>query len=308
MLRSGEPSAKFKSELCLSLMLYEMLVSSPDVSASTANGEVRATMDHEGAASGAGLGESAASDKSSTYRPGYEIAAQRILEYVAQQQLRPGDRVATERELAEALHTSRTVTREAVKILTALGRLTVRKGSGVHVAESTSQLGQESWDMFLPADPEQVRMLFELRRTLEVDVSKLAATRARPQQVRAVRQAALRSEDAAKADDFDLFRQADEDFHRAVAAASNNMFFESTVGVITQLKRQVLTIGLQGGQSGSLLVAAKQHLSIAELIASGEAGAAADAMAEHIDVALAQFQNEIRRRMLDASMPPTDQP
>lgn len=263
-------------------------------------------MEHERPAPGPRAGRPAASE-GSTYRPGYEIAAQRILEHVAQQQLRPGDRVATERELAELLHTSRTVTREAVKILTALGRLTVRKGSGVHVADSTSQLGQETWDMFLPADPEQVRMLFELRRTLEVEVSRLAATRARPQQVRAVREAALRSDDAAQADDFDLFRQADEDFHRAVAAASNNMFFESTIGVITQLKRQVLTIGLRGDQSGSLLVAAKQHMSIADLIADGEADGAADAMAEHIDVALAQFQNEIRRRMLDAGMPERDQ-
>lgn len=233
------------------------------------------------------------------YRPGYEIAAQRILEYVAEQQLEPGDRVATERELADALKVSRTVAREAVKVLSALGRLTVRKGSGVHVAESAPQLGKEPWNMFLPADPEQVRMLFELRRTLEVEACRLAAIRARPAQVHAVREAAQRSDEAAKRDDFDLFRKADEDFHRAAAAASNNMFFESAIGVITQLKRQVLTIGLRGGQSGSLLVAAKQHVDIADLVADGDAAGAAAAMAEHIDVALSQFQHEIQRRMLD---------
>lgn len=236
-------------------------------------------------------------DGASGYRPGYEIAAQRILEYIARQGLRPGDRVATERELAESLDISRTVTREAVKILSALGRLTVRKGSGVHVAEAVPQLGTGSWDMFLPADPEQVRMLFELRRTLETETSSLAASRARPPQVRAIREAAERSENAAERDDFESFRVADEDFHKAVAAASNNMFFESTIGVITQLKRQVLTIGLRGSQSGSLLVAAKQHVAIADLIAGGDPDAAVEAMAEHIDVALAGFQHEIQRRI-----------
>lgn len=234
------------------------------------------------------------------YRPGYEIAAQRILEYVAEEQLKPGDRVATEREIAEKFGISRTVTREAVKILSALGRLTVRKGSGVHVAEASPQLGKEPWNMFLPADLEQVRMLFELRRTLEVEACRLAATRARPAQVRTVREAAQRSDEAAKRDDFDLFRTADEDFHRAVATASNNMFFESAIGVITQLKRQVLTIGLHGGQSGSLLVAAKQHVDIAERVADGDAAAAAEAMEEHVDVALSQFQHEIQRRMMQA--------
>lgn len=240
------------------------------------------------------------------YRPGYEIAAERILEHIADERLRPGDRVGTERDLAATLDISRTVTREAVKILSALGRLTVRKGSGVHVAEPAGHLAEESWSLFLPADPDQVRMLFELRRTLELETSALAATRATPQQVRAVREAADRSAEAAEHDDFDTFRKADEDFHRAVAAASNNVFFESTVGVITQLKRQVLTIGLRGGQSGSLLVAAKQHIDIGDAIADGDPDRASEAMADHIDVALVQFRDEIQRRMLDIDRPASD--
>ncbi|TDE11155.1 FadR/GntR family transcriptional regulator [Jiangella asiatica] len=243
-----------------------------------------------------------------TYRPGYEIAAERILEHIASQQLRPGDRVGTERDIALTLDISRTVTREAVKILSALGRLTVRKGSGVHVAEPTGRFAPDSWSLFLPADPDQVRMLFELRRTLEVAASEFAASRATPHQVRAVRGAARRSADAAEDDDFDRFRQADEEFHRAVAAATNNTFFESTVGVITQLKRQVLTIGLRGGQSGSLVVAAKEHTDIADAVASGDAERAGAAMAQHIDGALVQFQHEIRRRVLGVDLPPGDLP
>ncbi|TDC46515.1 FadR family transcriptional regulator [Jiangella ureilytica] len=242
-------------------------------------------------------------DTGTIYRPGYEVAAERILEHVAARQLRPGDRVGTERDIALALDISRTVTREAVKVLSALGRLTVRKGSGVHVAEPSGRFATDSWSLFLPADPEQVRMLFEVRRTLEVAASEFAASRATPQQVRAVRDAARRSADAAENDDFDRFRQADEDFHRAVAAGTNNTFFESTVGVITQLKRQVLTIGLRGDQSGSLVVAAKEHTDIADAIGDGEAGRAGGTMAQHIDGALVQFQHEIRRRMLSVDLP-----
>src|SRR5437899_1552918 len=56
------------------------------------------------------------------YRPGYELVAEQILQLIAESQLRPGDRLLTENELASRLGTSRTVVREAVKILSAIGR------------------------------------------------------------------------------------------------------------------------------------------------------------------------------------------
>lgn len=240
---------------------------------------------------------------SSGYRPGYEVAAERILELIADRHLDTGDRLGTEHELADALQVSRTVTREAVKILSALGRVSVRKGSGVHVADVPTPLAQQSWNLFLPADPEQVDMLFELRRVLEREAGRLAAARATPQQVRQIQDAAAHSEEAAKSDDFDAFRRADEDFHRSVAAASGNMFLESTVSVVTQLKRQVLTLGLRGNRSGSLLLAAKQHRTITDAISQGDPLAASDAMAEHIDVTVDQFRQEIQRWMLNLDGP-----
>jgi len=233
----------------------------------------------------------------SPYRPGYEVAAERILEAIAHAGLRPGDHLGTESELAKTLATSRTVTREAVKILSALGRVTVRKGSGVYVAEPSGPLAQGPWMLFLPAEPGQVQMLFELRRNLESEAARLAAARATPLQVRAVREAAQESEDAAERNDFASFRRADESFHRAVGAASGNLFFESLVGTITHLKRQVLTIGLHGTRSGSLAVAAGQHVTIAVAIANGDQEAAATAMAHHIDEALSQFRSQLQARM-----------
>lgn len=62
------------------------------------------------------------------YRPGYEIVAERILEYIAEERLVAGDRLPTEIALAQTLNTSRAVVREAVKILSALGRVRAHKG------------------------------------------------------------------------------------------------------------------------------------------------------------------------------------
>ncbi|MFE2448377.1 FadR/GntR family transcriptional regulator [Streptomyces melanosporofaciens] len=232
------------------------------------------------------------------YRPGYEVAAERILEYVVQAGLQPGARLPTEKDLADEVQMSRTVVREAVKILSALGRLSVQKGRGIYVAEPEQSSWQQSLANFLPADLRQVDELFEFRRYLETTTASLAALRAAPAQVKAVRDAARQSAEAAEQGDIDAFSAADEAFHLGIAAAAANMFFASTVDAVRHLQRQVTTIGLAGVAGGSLQVAAGQHEAIAEAIAAGEPSRAEALMAEHIDMTAQQFQREIWRRVV----------
>jgi DNA-binding FadR family transcriptional regulator len=231
------------------------------------------------------------------YRPGYELAAERILEYVIRAGLQPGDRLPTEKDLAEQVQTSRTVVREAVKILSALGRLSVQKGRGIYVAEPEQSSWQQSFANFLPGDLRQVDELFEFRRNLETTAANLAAQRATPAQVKAVRETARESADAAERDDIDAFTLADEAFHASIGAAAANMFYASTIDAMRRLQRQVTTIGLAGVAGGSLRVAADQHKAIAEAIATGESSRAETLMAEHVDMTAQQFQREIWRRI-----------
>lgn len=232
------------------------------------------------------------------YRPGYEVAAERILEYVVRAGLQPGARLPTEKELADEVQMSRTVVREAVKILSALGRLSVQKGRGIYVAEPAQSSWQQSLANFLPADLRQVDELFEFRRHLETTTANLAAQRATPAHVKAVRDAARQSAEAAEQGDINAFSAADEAFHIGIAAAAANMFFASTVDAVRHLQRQVTAIGLAGVAGGSLGVAAGQHEAIAEAVAAGEASRAETLMAEHIDLTAKQFQREIWRRVV----------
>ena len=114
------------------------------------------------------------------YRPGYELVAERLLQYVADEGLRPGDRLPTERGLAEILHTTRNVTREAVKVLAALGRLSVRKGAGIFVAAPSGFMAGEMLAHFQPTDLDHVLMLLDFRRLIETETARLAATLATP--------------------------------------------------------------------------------------------------------------------------------
>lgn len=233
------------------------------------------------------------------YRPGYEIAAEQILAYIAGQALEPGDRLPTEQQLCDILNVSRSVGREAVKVLSALGRVNVRKGAGLFVADGPGLRLSAPESFFQPSDLDHVRMLFDFRLTVEPQAARLAAESASPVEVRRVSKAAQRSRDVAEASDFTEFRAADLEFHGAVATAANNMFIAASVDQIARLKKQVLTIGLRGSASGPLVAAAEQHIEIAEAIGAGDPGLAESTMANHVKIARRQFQERIKHRLME---------
>ncbi|MFG1819385.1 FadR/GntR family transcriptional regulator [Kribbella sp. NPDC049174] len=234
------------------------------------------------------------------YRPGYEIAAERILEYIVRARLEPGDRLPTEKDLAAAVGMSRTIVREAVKILSALGRISVQMGRGIYVAEPEGALWRESLSHFLPTDLGQVEEIFEFRRFVEMKTTELAAQRATPAQVKALREAAQLTMDAAEEGDLEAFNRADEKFHGAIGDASSNMFLSASVDSVQRLQRQISVIGLAGVAGGSTVVAAQQHSAIAAAIGSGDERLAVTLMVEHIDTTLAQFKQEIHSRLFPA--------
>lgn len=234
------------------------------------------------------------------YRPGYEVTAENVLEFIAARGLLPGDRLPTEVDLAAELGVSRSVLREAVKVLSALGRVRAEKGRGLYVADEPGLLsGAGSVHFtFMPANLDHVFMLFEFRRAQEMTVSRLAAGRATPAELGAIKEAAERCVRGTEPDGQDSeFHDGDEDFHRAVATASHNPFLASALLNARRLQSQSAIIGLQGTPGGELRAAAEEHLVIYEAIRMGRPEDAAAAAAAHIEHTLEGYQREIQRKL-----------
>lgn len=232
------------------------------------------------------------------YRPGYELVAERILELIAESGMRPGDRMPTENDLAAQLGTSRTVVREAVKILSALGRVSAQKGRGLYVADDQGLLGSTGWGgFFLPTDLDHVYMLFEFRRVQESAASRLAATRATPAELRTIESAAGMCREGHVTGRPELFDRGDDDFHAGVAAASHNAFLQAAVREARRLQRQSSIIGLQGTVGGHAEEAVEEHAAIYRAIRDGDPDAAARAAAVHIDNTLEDYRREIQHRL-----------
>jgi DNA-binding FadR family transcriptional regulator len=232
------------------------------------------------------------------YRPGYELVAEQLLAYIAEHDLRPGDRLPTEKGLAELLGTTRNVTREAVKVLAAIGRLNVRKGAGIFVASSSGP-ADEQLVHYQPTDMEHVLMLLDYRRLIEAETARRAAELATPIQVRVIREYAEQSDTAAAAADTAGFAAADAAFHDAVSSAAHNVFLQSGVTNARRFAGQSDVLLFHGDVPGSLAAAAAQHIAVAEAIAAGDPGRASTLMTEHVDTTRLQFERRIRDRVFN---------
>lgn len=239
-----------------------------------------------------------AAQPASSYRPGYELLAEQILQLIAELELQPGDRMPTENELASRLGTSRTVVREAIKILSAIGRVRAQKGRGLYVADDVGMLGPSRWaSFFLPTDLDHVYRLFEFRRVQETAAGRLAATRATPAQLRAIEAAADTCREGFVSGQHELFDRGDDDFHMSIAAASHNPFLVEAVREARRLQHQSSTIGLHGSVGGHAEEAVAEHAAIFHAIRVGDPEAAAEAAAVHLDNTLEDYRREIQRRV-----------
>jgi DNA-binding FadR family transcriptional regulator len=233
------------------------------------------------------------------YRPGYELVAERLLQYIADENLRRGDRLPTEQGLAEILGTTRNVTREAVKVLAAMGRLSVRRGAGIFVASGGALLGDDELAHFQPTDMEHVLMMLDYRRLIESENARRAASIANPAEVRAIRQTAEDSAVDGARENPETFTRADELFHGAVAVAAHNVFLQSAVATVRKFAAQSDLLLFHRTAPGSLAEAGRQHVAIAAVIADGDAERAAGLMTAHIETTQHQFERRIRDRLFN---------
>ena len=256
----------------------------------------------DGAPLASGRGEAAASHTAErgtagVYRPRYDVVAGEILELISELAMRPGDRLPTEKDLALRLGTSRTVVRDAVKILSASGRVSAQKGRGLYVADGESMIGAARWGGFFePTNLDHIFMLFEFRLVQEMQASRLAARRASPSELREIEGAVRACRHGHVNGDNSEFNQGDDAFHLGIATASHNVFLVSAVGEARALQRQASVIGLHG-LGGHAAAAVEEHEAIYRAIRDGEPEAAAEATSVHLDNTLEDYRREIQRRV-----------
>jgi GntR family transcriptional repressor for pyruvate dehydrogenase complex len=211
--------------------------------------------------------------------------------------LRVGDRLPTEQEFAEQFGVSRTIVRDAIKMLTPSGLVRPRRGSGIFVGEETTLSANTPLNLATLVPPERIADLFEFRCTQETQTARLAALRVSVAELRVIEHALAVNRDAAAAEDMDTFLRSDDEFHHSIAQATHNGFFVETVDSIMRLQRWAIKV-LTGGAPGSLRTSVEQHTAIFQAIRDGAPDRAAEAARVHVESVFAAYQQEARRRLV----------
>lgn len=141
-------------------------------------------------------------------------------------------RLPTEAALMERYGVSRTVVREAAKLLVQRGLVTVAPGRGMVVAAFDGRQIAEQFSLVMMASDGTFEQLLELRLALEVQVATAAARSATDEQLAGLRVAiddgcrAAPEPDERARTDVEAFLDADLRFHELLAESSGNPFFD----------------------------------------------------------------------------------
>jgi GntR family transcriptional repressor for pyruvate dehydrogenase complex len=227
-------------------------------------------------------------------KPLYQQVSDRLREFIDVNQLQPGDKLMTERDLAQQLAVGRSSIREAITALRAQGIVEVRHGEGIYLLRRPEDLISS-----LAAELVETHIdhpyIWETRQALETQCARLAATRATGDDLSELDQAL--AEMATEVDAGEPGLGGDRRFHLGVAAASHNPILIQLLNDIrASLDRTSETSLTRPGQPASSLA---DHRAILEAIRAGRATEAADEMLRHLVTTTDGLVGEIQHEPAD---------
>jgi DNA-binding FadR family transcriptional regulator len=206
----------------------------------------------------------------------YRRLADAIAGEIAAGKYRLGERLPTERELAEKYGVSRPTLREALIALEMLGLIEARHGMGIYVTRTTLPLTAQAFDFEIGAFE-----LIEARRLFEGEAAALAATSIEAAEIAELERLLVAMEDA----DELKGESADREFHLVIAKATGNGAIIATVENLWELRnrsalaRNILSRARGGGLEPRIV----EHRRVLEALKARDPAAARQAMRDHLE-------------------------
>lgn len=197
---------------------------------------------------------------------------------IRQGALKHGDRLPSERDLAEQFQVSRSSVREAIRSLELQGLVVSRRGSGTFIntenLDSVLALVAASFN----TGEAMLRDIFEMRRILEPSLAALAAQKASLDEVGRMRE--ILEEQQHQIDQGETGVEADTAFHFALAQATHNDALVKLVSAVEDILRRSRDRSLQ--EPGRPQRSLASHCQVLEMIEAGDAQGAQQAMEHHL--------------------------
>lgn len=211
-----------------------------------------------------------------------EAIAEHIERLILEGVLRPGEKLASERDLAERLEVSRPSLRDALEMLEKRGLLATSR-DGTRVTQFLSGLTDPLAGL-LQSNEQVTADYFEYRAAVERTAAGLAAVRATAPERQAIRECLAEMAAAHEALDADREAEADIVLHRLIYAASHNLVILHVMRAFSEMLRRDIffnrtSLFAQAAFRDALLA---QHKAIGEAVVAGDPEAAEKAIHDHL--------------------------
>lgn len=204
-------------------------------------------------------------------------------------------KLPSEQMLAKNFGVSRTVIREALKILKERGLIDLRTGDGAYLAKPRFNAISNVVNRIILLDNISDEEIYGMRLILETASCRLAAIRASKVSMESLKK--ILDEMRSKMNDIPARVQLDADFHIAIAKMSGNRLLWKFVETMTVLLRDFISKGIMmpGSNEDGLI----RHAAIIEAIGSGNPDLAEAAIRDHLDVSRRNVQTVMENQRPD---------
>lgn len=228
-----------------------------------------------------------------THETGPSAVIAGITHYLQERRLQPGDRLPSERDLAERLGVGRNAVREALATLVTLRMVESRPNSGVYLRHISRDSSFEAMvmlaDMGATPTPSEVAETMEVRAHLEALAVRLACERRTDDDLERL-EAVMARTDAVLAEDGNIVH-VDTEFHIALVDATHNSVLVRVLNAfycLTARRRQVVFEDRAHG-----LASCKDHRKLIGLVRQRDAVRAEALILKHMDRARSYWSSKL---------------
>ncbi len=220
----------------------------------------------------------------------YEKIIEEIRGMMLNGQIKAGEKIPSERELAEMFKVSRVPVREALKTLEFLGVVQNVRGDGMYIKNISFEDLLEKMDFAIEASEDTIKELFEVREALEIKAVMLATERRTKKDLEKMKDLIDKLENNIKVNDesTEVFKLAVQ-FHTQIFKASKNKVLlginQYLINLLEMSRRKTLS------RVGRPLVSLEYHKKIFSMISAQDSAGAARIMTEHLQDAKEEFDS-----------------
>lgn len=224
-----------------------------------------------------------------------EAVLDTLLDQITTGALAPGEKLPSERALAQQLKVSRVSVRAALERLKTQGFVTAVQGGGTSVVSSAAAM-EDALSILISRERDHLFDLAEIRMALETWAARRAAERASEQDIAAIREAFERMDQAGergKGTKEDK-AQADMDFHYAIARAAHSPVYQHMLTVIRDTLATMLEFHRTRlfGRPADDEAVLQQHEAILDAVTAREPDLAEAAMETHLSWVLGHYRHD----------------